>query len=235
MKTESDEAVAKSAEEVIASAGTHSAAGSARASVRRRDAPAEMPSTMAVSRFRAAVAAPNRLLRDPRFEPATGKFDAALFRANYSFLGEYKESEIAALRAELGACREPSRRAELAALLAQSSQQRNEEVEREAVRAALTKRKREEAAAVAAGKKPFFLKRADLKKVVAEERFRLLQEKGGAAAVDRALQRRRKKLLGKEKRSGRLPAPRRTATVPGGDREGGDGETRQRPFSRSAR
>ena len=144
-----------------------------------------------MGRFRAAVSARNRVLRDPRFEASAGRFDESRFRENFAFLGEYKDSELAELRRAVRDEAEPGRRAEVAALLAKQAQQRREELERDALRAARRARKRDEAAAVAAGKKPFFLKRADLKRVEATERFRLLEARGGAA-VDHALKRRRK-------------------------------------------
>lgn len=149
---------------------------------------------------------------DPRFDDLSGAFDAAVFRKSYAWLGEVKDNEIAALKAELAggsskaarkAARgmDPERREGLQALLSQLRQQRTDERVGDAVRAGVAARKAEERAAVAAGKAPYFPKRRELRELAASERFKLLEGRGDGA-VAKALLKRRKKLAGKERKGG---------------------------------
>jgi ribosomal RNA-processing protein 36 len=135
-----------------------------------------------------------------------------VFRKSYAWLGEVKDNEIAALKAELAggsskaarkAARgmDPERREGLQALLSQLRQQRTDERVGDAVRAGVAARKAEERAAVAAGKAPYFPKRRELRELAASERFKLLEGRGDGA-VAKALLKRRKKLAGKERKGG---------------------------------
>jgi len=155
---------------------------------------------------------------DPRFDDLSGAYDAGIFRKAYSWLGEVKDNEIAALKAELAgggsgggaptkaarkAARsmEPERREGLQTLLSQLRQQRTEERVAEGVRATLAQRKAEERARVAGGKLPYFPKRRELRELAAGERFKVLEGRG-EGAVAKALLKRRKKLAGKERKGG---------------------------------
>ena len=171
---------------------------------RRKKAPAELPSTRGVSRFRRGIAAPAvAARRDPRFDASSGNFIEAHFQRSYAFLDEHRAAELAAAQRAAARERDPARKRALQAdatrlsqALADSAQRRKlEEAKRGAVGAT--------ADAVAAGGRAFFPKKRDLKELEAVERFKALEAAGGAAAVEKALKRKRVVLQKKDRT--RLP------------------------------
>lgn len=160
---------------------------------------------------------------DPRFDDLSGTFDDRRFRNSYSFLGDVKENEIAAIRKELSGgvkgargtkesrkaarAMPEERRMQLQRMLTQLQQQRGEERVSDAVRNALASRKSEERKAVAGGKTPYFPKRSELKQIMATERYKALEARGDGA-VAKAMKKRRKKLMGKERKSTPFPSRR---------------------------
>jgi ribosomal RNA-processing protein 36 len=154
---------------------------------------------------------------DPRFDARGGAHAAAgaegAARKAYAFLEGYRDSEIAALQAELRKARTDEARGALKAALVRLQQQRGEDARRESTRTSLAALKREERAKVAAGKTPYFPKRRELKEAVAIQRFKELEARGDAA-VSKAMRRRAKKVLGKQRKAAKLPAVRRSAPPP---------------------
>ncbi|CAI2173663.1 16575_t:CDS:2 [Funneliformis geosporum] len=70
---------------------------------RNKHAPMEVTSKKPVSRFRQIVEISNSVKhrRDPRFDSLSGKFNEDLFEKSYSFLDEYKKSEIELITNEI--------------------------------------------------------------------------------------------------------------------------------------
>lgn len=193
-----------------------------------KHAPAEAASNKPVSRFRQVVAVSKGVQpRDPRFDATAGEFSEKHFSKAYSFIGQYKDSEIEALKQELQKERKDSeRRTELQALLTKMQQQRAQELEREHLAEVLRKRQQEEAAKVAAGlKQPYFLKKREIKEIAAVEKFKALEgSAAGVGAVDKALAKRRKKMVQKEKKRGAaMPTVRRSFADDSGGGGGGGG------------
>lgn len=55
--------------------------------------------------------------RDPRFEETSGHFNSDLFKKSYSFVYEYQEAEINALKKEIASEKDPERKKKLQATL----------------------------------------------------------------------------------------------------------------------
>lgn len=169
-----------------------------------KHAPAEISSKKAVSRKREVVPTIKRDIRDPRFEPTSGSLDHAKAQKNYSFLNEYRDSEIVELKSTIRQTKDPIARERLKrALLRMESRKKTQELkdqEQEVLRAHRAKEKE----LIKQGKKPFYLKKAEQKKLALVHRFEGMKGK----QVDKVIERRRKKKASREKRS--MPEGRRT-------------------------
>lgn len=166
---------------------------------RKREAPVELPANRAVKRHRTVVPVARIERRDPRFEDTSGKFDQEIFDQAYGFLGEYKDSEIQALKKEVKDLKDPEERKEMLAVLKRLQQQRADEQRAAAVRKVAADTAKESRAHVSAGGKAFYLKKRDLRELAAVERFKTLEARGGNA-LDKALQKRRKKIASKDRK-----------------------------------
>jgi ribosomal RNA-processing protein 36 len=119
-------------------------------------------------------------------------------------LGEYKDKEIAALKAELKMAKAPSDGTELQTLLTKLQQQRAEELRKAAVRTVVRNQKKNEVDKISEGKRPYFLKKSALRDIAAATRFTELESKGDSA-MEKAFKKRRKKLAAKDRKW--LPTP----------------------------
>ncbi|MCJ1260203.1 rRNA biogenesis protein rrp36 [Lobaria immixta] len=168
-----------------------------------KHAPAELSSKKAVSRHREVVPIQRLDHRDPRFEPISGRVDELKTKRNYSFLDEYRESEMTELRTAIRQTKDRDGKEKLKqALRSMESRKKTQEAkdqQQEVVRAHRAKEKE----LVRQGKKPFYLKRAEQKKLVLVERFAGLKGK----QLDRVIERRRKKKAGRARRA--MPEGRR--------------------------
>ena len=142
-----------------------------------KHAPTELSSKKAVSRRREAVPVKRVEYRDPRFEPISGRVDEPKTKKNYSFLDEYRESEMTELRTAIRQTKDQDAKERLEQTLrrmeSRKKTQEAKDQQQEVVRAHRTKEKE----LVRQGKKPFYLKRAEQKKLALVERFAGLKGK----------------------------------------------------------
>ena len=193
---------------------------------RAAGAPQEMPTTRAVGRLRNVVGAVDleARRRDPRFEAASGEFDAHHFERHFAFVDELRASEVSALRTELKRADDPEERERLRDLHARMRQQLSQRRQQKALADVLQRERRARREAVSAGRAPFFPKRAEIRELAAVERFAAVEREGGQRALNKLIERKRKKLQGKDKKR-MLPmmAARRGAGASGGEEGRGGG------------
>ncbi|KAL5594781.1 hypothetical protein BROUX41_001695 [Berkeleyomyces rouxiae] len=161
-----------------------------------KHAPQEMSSKRPVSRKRDFALSSKPTPRDPRFDPLTGDVNDGLIRKAYSFLSEYRESEIADLKARVRKAKNDDEKTELKRELLVLESKRKAEERKDRQQAVIDEHKRKEKELVAQGKKPYYLKQAELKKQVLIDRFQSMSKRD----VDKAIMRKRKKVAGKEKK-----------------------------------
>lgn len=171
-----------------------------------KHAPTEMTSKRQVSRKRDVISVQKVLPRDPRFSSASGAVDEARARKAYAFLDEYRDAEMAQLRAAIKKTKSAQEKEELARTLKSMQSRKEARVKRDAEQELIAQHRRQEKELVAQGKKPFYLKKSEQKKQLLLDRFAGMKKK----QVDRTIERRRKKLTSKERRN--MPVARRGAT-----------------------
>ncbi|OTA92629.1 hypothetical protein M434DRAFT_396297 [Hypoxylon sp. CO27-5] len=174
-----------------------------------KHAPAEQSSKRPVSRKREVVSIHKPVARDPRFSAAVSgrPIDEDKLRKAYSFLDEYRDSEMAELRAAIKKTKDAGAKEELKRALASMESKKQAQKQRDKERELLEEHRRQEKELVKQGKKPFYLKKSEQKKQLLVDRFSGLKKK----QVDRVIERRRKKLAARERRDMPMPAPRREA------------------------
>ena len=168
-----------------------------------KHAPTEISSKKAVSRKREVVAVPKREYRDPRFEVTAGIVDQSKVRKAYSFLDDYREDEMKALKNAVKAAKDEDSKEKLKRVLLSLESRKKAQIRNDKEQEILDKHRKEEKEAVKQGKKPFYLKKAEQKKRVLLDQYGELKGK----QLDRVIERRRKKVEGKEKK--RMPFARR--------------------------
>ncbi|CAG8475909.1 22859_t:CDS:2 [Rhizophagus irregularis] len=131
---------------------------------RNKHAPMEMSSKRPVSRFRQIVEIPKS--RDPRFDSLSGKFNEDLYEKTYSFLNEYKKSEIEQIKSQISKEKDPVEKSRLQQLLSKLL--------------------------VYKGKKPYYYKKSDVKKLELIDKFSKLQE-SDPKVLEKVIEKRRKK------------------------------------------
>ncbi|KAI0550744.1 hypothetical protein F4679DRAFT_191137 [Xylaria curta] len=171
-----------------------------------KHAPTEMSSKRMVSRKREVISVPKVPSRDPRFSAASGAIDETRARKAYAFLDEYRDSEMAELKAAMKKTKSATEKEELARTLKSMQSRKEAQTRRDAERDLVAQHRRQEKELVAQGKKPFYLKKSEQKKQLLLERFAGMKKK----QVDRTIERRRKKLTARERKN--MPVARRGAT-----------------------
>ncbi|KAG6010075.1 hypothetical protein E4U54_008430 [Claviceps lovelessii] len=161
-----------------------------------KHAPQEHTSKRPVKRLREIIPDQRRKPRDPRFDPLVGKLDETRARKAYAFLDEYRESEMADLRAQIKKAKNPDEKEALKRQLMSMESRKKAQKKKDEEQALLAEHRAQEKELVAQGKSPFYLKRSEQKKKLLMERF----EKMSKGQVDRAIERKRKKVVGKEKK-----------------------------------
>lgn len=161
-----------------------------------KHAPQEQSSKKPVSRRREILADTRRKARDPRFDPLMGKLDEAKARKAYAFLDEYRDSEMADLRAEIKKTKNTEHKEQLKRQLLSMESRKKARQKKDEEEDLLREHRRKEKDLVAQGKQPFYLKKSDQKKQVLTNRFANMSK----GQVDRAIERKRKKVAGKEKK-----------------------------------
>lgn len=159
-------------------------------------APQEQSSKKPVSRRRELVHDNRRKARDPRFDAMMGTTDEAKSRKAYSFLDDYRDSEMADLRAQIKKSKTPDAKEELKRELMSMESRKKARVRKDEEEKLLKEHKQAEKDLVAQGKTPFYLKKSVQKTQVLTNRFNKMSK----GAVDRAIERKRKKVAGKEKK-----------------------------------
>ena len=122
----------------------------------------------------------------------------------YSFLDDYRASEIADLKKVIKETRDAEDKEALQRELRAMEDRERARARTEEQKKVLREHRRKEKEQVKEGKTPFFLKKGDLKKKVLEKRFEAMGER----KAEKLMERRRKKKAGKERRS--MPSARRT-------------------------
>ncbi|KOS19039.1 rRNA biogenesis protein RRP36 [Escovopsis weberi] len=161
-----------------------------------KHAPQEVSSKKPVSRRREIIADTRRKARDPRFDALAGRVDEARIAKAYSFLDEYRESEMAELRAQIKKTKGAEEKEALKRQLLSMESKKKARLKREEEARVLDEHRRREKELVAQGKKPFYLKESERKKQLLVKRFEGMSK----GQVDRAIERKRKKVASKEKK-----------------------------------
>ncbi|KAF7728391.1 hypothetical protein EC973_006199 [Apophysomyces ossiformis] len=161
-----------------------------------KHSPMEMSSKKAVSRLREVVTTASVKRRDPRFDKLSGSFNQDLFEKSYTFLEEYKSSEMNMLREQLRKEKDPEEREKLERLLTKMVSQESSAREAKRKKELARERKKTEAELVKQGKQPYFLKRSEKRKLELMDKY----EKYGEKNMERILEKRRKKNAAKDHR-----------------------------------
>lgn len=151
------------------------------------------------------VPAPTIAHRDPRFETLSGLLDTNKLEKNYSFLNDYRTSEISVLKTSIRNAKDLTAKEALKRELLSMESREKARAAKEVQQEVLRDHRRQEREAVEKGKKPFYLKKREQKKLALVKKFEGMGEK----KVERVIERRRKKKAGKERRS--MPDGRRAA------------------------
>ncbi|EED12463.1 pre-rRNA processing protein, putative [Talaromyces stipitatus ATCC 10500] len=174
-----------------------------------KHAPTVQSSKMAVSRKRIVIEPPSNATkpRDPRFDPAVSSSSARRNSTSnaYTFLDEYRASEIKQLKDQLARTKDPKQREELKRQLTSAEDRQRTLENKKREREVLREHKQREKQLIKEGKKsqPYFLKKSELKKEVLKKKY----ESMGSRQRTKALERRRKKIAAKGKKD--LPWARR--------------------------
>ncbi|CBX93624.1 hypothetical protein LEMA_P032980.1 [Plenodomus lingam JN3] len=171
-----------------------------------KHAPAVQSSKRMVSRKRQVVDVKKPVFRDPRFDPVAGPPpDEHTFGKRYSFLNDYRASEIAELKSTIKKTKNENERERLKKQLVSMESQQKARENKEKQQNVIREHKQKEKELVKDGKKPFFLKKSEQKKMVLIDRFQNMKSK----QREHVIERRRKKVTAKERRN--MPDDRRTA------------------------
>ncbi|KAI3325051.1 DUF947-domain-containing protein [Xylariaceae sp. AK1471] len=170
-----------------------------------KHAPTEMSSKRQVTRKREVVTTHAVPSRDPRFSAASGQVDEGRSRKAYAFLDEYRDSEMAQLKAAIKKTKSAEEKEGLTRALKSMQSRKEAQARRDAERELISQHRRKEKELVAQGKTPFYLKKAEQKKQLLLDRFAGMKKR----EVDRTIERRRKKLTSKERKN--MPFARRSA------------------------
>lgn len=161
-----------------------------------KHAPQEQSSKKPVSRRREILADPRRKFRDPRFDPTMGKVDEHKARKAYSFLDDYRDSELADLKTKMKKSKNYDEKEDLKRQVMSMESKKKARLRKDEEERLLNEHRKKEKDLVAQGKTPFYLKKSEQKKQLLTNRF----EKMSKGQVDRAIERKRKKVAGKEKK-----------------------------------
>ena len=122
---------------------------------------------------------------------------------NYSFLNDYRTSEISALKTSIRSTKDDVAKEALKRQLLSMESREKARATKEVQQDVLREHRRKEKEAVEKGKKPFYLKQGEQKKLALVKKFEGMGEK----KVERVIERRRKKKAGKERKG--MPDGRR--------------------------
>ncbi|KAG5927229.1 rRNA biogenesis protein rrp36 [Claviceps africana] len=129
-------------------------------------------------------------------EDGSSVLDETKARRAYAFLDDYRETEMADLRAQIKKTKDPADKDVLKRQLLSMESRKKAQQKKDEERALLAEHRAKEKELVAQGKTPFYLKRSEQKKQLLVGRYEKMSKK----QVDRAIERKRKKVVGKEKK-----------------------------------
>ncbi|KNG50391.1 rrna processing protein [Stemphylium lycopersici] len=171
-----------------------------------KHAPAVQSSKRMVSRKRNVVEVKKPVFRDPRFSNVSGPMpDEHVVGKRYSFLNDYRASEISELRNTIKKTKNETEKERLKKMLLSMESQQKARENKAALENVTREHKKKEKELVKEGKKPFFLKKSEQKKIALVDRFQNMKSK----QRDKVIERRRKKVTAKERKN--MPDERRTA------------------------
>lgn len=122
--------------------------------------------------------------------------DEARAKKAYAFLDEYRDAELADLKAKAKKTKDPALKEDLKRQILSIESRRKAQKKKEEQEALLREHRAKEKELVAQGKKPFYLKKAEQKKQLLTKRFEGMSK----GQRDRAVERKRKKVAGREKK-----------------------------------
>ncbi|OMJ12808.1 rRNA biogenesis protein RRP36 [Smittium culicis] len=171
-----------------------------------KNAPSEMSSKRPVSRFRAVVPVKSDKPYDPRFDKATGHFNKDLFEKSYSFLNDYRASEVEEIQNKISKLKnkDTQKVEEYESMLKQIKSKMLTDVNKTKLNDIRKEHRKREKELVEQGKKPFFLKKSTVKQIELSERFEKLK---GTKKLDMLLEKKRKRNAAKDHKS--MPFKRR--------------------------
>ncbi|KAJ3539154.1 hypothetical protein NM208_g5610 [Fusarium decemcellulare] len=161
-----------------------------------KHAPQEQTSKRPVSRRREIIPDTRRQYRDPRFDPLVGRVDEEKASRAYAFLDEYREKEMADLKAQIKKTKDPNAKDDLKRQLQAMESRKKARKRKEEADYLLKEHRKKEKELVAQGKTPFYLKKSEQKKQLLVNRYEGMSK----GQVNRAIERKRKKVAGKEKK-----------------------------------
>ncbi|KAF2826084.1 DUF947-domain-containing protein [Ophiobolus disseminans] len=169
-----------------------------------KHAPAVQSSKRMVSRKRKVVDIKKPVFRDPRFDNMGGPaLDENTLGNRYSFLNDYRASEIAELRSTIKKSKNEGEKERLKKqLLSMESQQKTRE-NKDRQQDIIRDHRKKEKELIKQGKQPFYLKKSEQKKLALIDRFQNMKSK----QRDHVIERRRKKVTAKERKN--MPVERR--------------------------
>ncbi|KAJ4008716.1 rRNA biogenesis protein rrp36 [Fusarium irregulare] len=161
-----------------------------------KHAPQEQTSKKPVSRRREIIPENKRQFRDPRFDPLVGRVNEEKASKAYAFLDEYRDKEMADLRAQIKKTKNFNEKENLKRQLQSMESRKKANLRRQEEEKLLKEHRQKEKELVAQGKTPFYLKKSEQKKQLLVNRYEGMSK----GQVDRAIERKRKKVAGKEKK-----------------------------------
>ncbi|KAL1863810.1 rRNA biogenesis protein rrp36 [Paecilomyces lecythidis] len=192
-----------------------------------KHAPQILSSKHAVSRRRIVVETPAAAKpRDPRFDPTVLQHSGARSNPNaankaYSFLDEYRASELKELKQQLSKTKNPAQKEELKRQIRSTGDRLRAIEDKKREQEIVAEHKKREKELIREGKKstPYFLKKSDIKREMLKKKYEAM----GSRERAKALERKRKKIAGKERKE--MPWGRRGLEA---DTEAGGGGKRRR-------
>ncbi|KAK7512622.1 uncharacterized protein IWZ02DRAFT_436609 [Phyllosticta citriasiana] len=188
--------------------GSESSESEEEASSKKRkskNAPAVMSSKKPVSRKREVVPTKKRVARDPRFDKMSGPLDEHKVKQKYAFLDQYRDSEMAELKATIKKTKNEEDKEILKRKLLSMESQKKAREAKERQDKVVREHKKGQKDAIKQGKTPYYLKKSEAKKLALVDKFKDMKGKDR----EKLMERRRKKAAGKERK--KMPAARRTA------------------------
>lgn len=170
-----------------------------------KHAPAAQPSNRQVSRKRVVIESSKPKGRDPRFNNPIGFYDPNKVEKTYAFLDEYRDSELADMKASLKKTKDADAKYELQQEIMALENRKRAKADKDRQRAVVREHRQNEKEAVAQGKQPFYLKDSQRKELAMVKKYEGMK----GAERTKAIEKKQRKESQKEKRA--MPAARRFA------------------------